>query len=93
MRIFPVGSHVKDIYNGSLETLGKALQSNNLRFVAYYAPWCAQSRKMVPQMGHAAEILRDTVRKHHMVYIYSMEKCFCLCGSCGEALSKWLLYK
>ena len=63
MRIFPVGSHVKDIYNGSLEALGKALQNNNLRFVAYYAPWCAQSRKMVPQMGHAAEILRDTVRK------------------------------
>ena len=61
MRIFPFGSNVKDIYNGSLETLGKFLQQNELRFVAYYAPWCAQSRKMVPEMGLAADTLKETV--------------------------------
>ena len=61
MRIFPFGSSVEDIYNGSLETLGSFLQQSELRFVAYYAPWCAQSRKMVPEMGLAANILKDTV--------------------------------
>ena len=83
MRIFPIGSHVKDIYNGSLETLGKALQNSNFRFVAYYAPWCAQSRKMVPQMGHAAEILRDTVREilYLMVYLRCAPK-FCYINVC-----------
>eukprot|EP00112_Aurelia_sp_Birch-Aquarium-sp1_P016093 Seg3616.2 transcript_id=Seg3616.2/GoldUCD/mRNA.D3Y31 product="Thioredoxin domain-containing protein 11" protein_id=Seg3616.2/GoldUCD/D3Y31 len=78
MQIFPFGSRVNDIYNGSLETLGKALQNNNLRFVAYYAPWCAQSRKMVPQMGHAAEILRDT---------YDFIAINCWVGSCKQNFS------
>ena len=61
MRLFPFGSHVKDIYNGSLETLGRVLRQSELRFVAYYAPWCAQSRKMVPEMGLAADLLKETV--------------------------------
>ena len=61
MRLFPFGSHVQDIYNGSLESLGRVLRQSELRFVAYYAPWCAQSRKMVPEMGLAADLLKETV--------------------------------
>ena len=63
MRIFPFGSNVREIYNGSLETLGRFLQQSELRFVVYYAPWCAQSRKMVPEMGLAADILKETVSR------------------------------
>ena len=61
MQIFPVGSYVQDIYDGSLDLLGNILKTTDLRFVVYYAPWCAQSRKIVPEMGHAAKILSQTV--------------------------------
>ena len=60
-RFFPSHSNVVDFYTGSLTPVIKLLEDEELIFVMYYAPWCAQSVRVRGEFIKAARVMGDTV--------------------------------
>ena len=48
------------VIEGSEETLKPLIESGNLVFVEFYAPWCTHCKQMAPELDKAAERLKDT---------------------------------
>lgn len=59
--LFHSESPVRDISNGSLETLHAIMQKSSLHFVMYYTHWCAQSWKLVYEFHRASRKFKGQV--------------------------------
>lgn len=60
-RFFPSHSHVTDYMFGGLQQVIKLLQDEEIIFVMYYAPWCAESQQIRGEFIRAAKVLSNTV--------------------------------
>ncbi|KAL4240189.1 Thioredoxin domain-containing protein 11 [Mactra antiquata] len=61
-RFFPSHSSVTDYPFGNLQGVIKLLADEELIFVMYYAPWCAQSVYIRGEFIKAAKVLSETVK-------------------------------
>ncbi|KAK3710661.1 hypothetical protein QZH41_011019, partial [Actinostola sp. cb2023] len=59
--LFPHNSRVHEITDGSLDALSKFTDRSSLKFVLYYAPWCGQSRKAIPEFMRVANVFHQEV--------------------------------
>ena len=60
--MFPSGSVVLDIPNGSLSTLQYVISNEPVSMLLYYAPWCYVSRKTARHFEQAAQTLKGEVQ-------------------------------
>ena len=60
-RLFSSYGRVLEITDGSLDVLSGYLRSSSFKFVLFYAPWCAQSRRAATGFNRAANLLQDEV--------------------------------
>ncbi|XP_076075013.1 thioredoxin domain-containing protein 11-like [Mytilus galloprovincialis] len=61
-RFFPAGSAVIDFPYGNMNPIVDLLQKEEILFVMYYAPWCAQSVSVREEYQKAAKYLIDKVK-------------------------------
>ncbi|XP_060578316.1 thioredoxin domain-containing protein 11-like [Ruditapes philippinarum] len=61
-KFFPSHSRVADYPFGNLQPVVKLLGDEELIFVMYYAPWCAQSVRVRGEFIRAAKVLYSTVK-------------------------------
>lgn len=64
---FPSHSHVKDFMFGSLQPVIKLLEDEEIIFVMYYAPWCAESKLVRGEFISAAKVLSNTVHFYSLL--------------------------
>ena len=60
-KFFPSHSYVVDYHFGELLPVIKLLQDEELIFVMYYAPWCAESLRVRGEFIRAAKVIGDAV--------------------------------
>lgn len=69
MRFFYSDSVVTDWYRGQLSSALAAINTEDISFVMYYAPWDAESQYVRGEFEKAANILQDRVRLITLFYL------------------------
>lgn len=73
-RFFPAGSAVIDFPYGNMNPIVDLLQKEEILFVMYYAPWCAQSVSVREEYQKAAKYLIDKVCCIYVPFVYVIYK-------------------
>lgn len=73
-RFFPSHSNVVDYYYGNLIPVIKLLEDEELIFVMYYAPWCAESVRVRTEFIKAAKVMGDAVSTD-LAYSFCLHCC------------------